>query len=61
MNVKSFGVLPTGQQAHLYTIRCGGLEAAVTDFGAHLVSLMVVNHFRVVNLYCVPSGKVRNS
>ena len=41
MNVKSFGVLPTGQQAHLYTIRCGGLEAAVTDFGAHLVSLMV--------------------
>ena len=41
MNVKSFGVLPTGQQAHLYTIRCGGLEAAVTDFGAHLVRLLV--------------------
>lgn len=41
MNVTPFGVLPTGEQAHLYTIRCGRLEAAVTDFGAHLVRLLV--------------------
>lgn len=41
MNVKPFGISPTGQQAHLYTIRCGAMEAAVTDFGAYLVSLMV--------------------
>lgn len=41
MKAKPFGVLPTGEQAHLYTLRCGALEAAVTDFGACLVSLMV--------------------
>ena len=38
---RPFGVLPTGEQAQLYTIRCGALEATVTDFGANLVSLMV--------------------
>ena len=38
---KSFGMTPSGEQAHLYTISCGGLVAEVTDFGAHLVSLMV--------------------
>ena len=41
MTVKPFGLLPTGEQTHLYTIRCGKLEAAVTDYGANLVSLMV--------------------
>ena len=41
MNVKPFGVLPDGRQTHLYTITGGGLEAAITDFGAILVSLMV--------------------
>lgn len=41
MNVKPFGVLPDGRQAHLYTITGGGLEAAISDFGATLVSLMV--------------------
>ena len=36
---KPFGLLPDGRQVSLYTIRCGALEAAVTDFGATLVSL----------------------
>ena len=36
-----FGKLPSGEDTHLYTISCGGLSAAVTDFGATLVSLMV--------------------
>ena len=36
-----FGVLPTGQKAHLYTITAGGLTAAVTDYGASLVRLLV--------------------
>ena len=38
---KSFGILPDGTQATLYTITGGGLTATVTDFGAHLVSVMV--------------------
>ena len=38
---KNFGILPTGEQASLYTITCGGLTATVTDYGAHLVSLWV--------------------
>lgn len=41
MKVKPFGKLQSGEQAHLYTIRCGKMEAAVTDFGATLVSLWV--------------------
>ena len=36
-----FGVLPTGQEAALYTISCGGLTAKVTDYGAALVQLWV--------------------
>lgn len=36
-----FGTLPDGRQAHLYTIACGGLTAAVTDYGAALVRLLV--------------------
>lgn len=38
---KTFGQLPDGSQAYLYWIRCGNLEAAITDFGATLVSLLV--------------------
>lgn len=38
---KFFGLLPDGTQANLYTISCGGLTASVTDYGAHLVSLLV--------------------
>ena len=38
---RSFGTLPSGEQASLYTISCGSLTASVTDFGATLVSLMV--------------------
>lgn len=38
---KPFGVLPNGEQAFLYSIRCGNLEAAITDYGAALVTLMV--------------------
>ena len=38
---KSFGILPTGEEAFLYTISCGKLTATVTDYGATLVSLLV--------------------
>jgi len=41
MTKKPFGMLPDGRQAYLYTIRCGDLEAAISDFGATLVSLLV--------------------
>lgn len=41
MTVKPFGVLASGAQAHIYTISGGGLEAAISDFGATLVRLMV--------------------
>ena len=36
-----FGCLPTGEQANLYTISRGGLTAKISDYGAHLVSLLV--------------------
>lgn len=36
---KSFGVLPSGEQTHLYTIRGGALEAEVCDFAAAIVRL----------------------
>ena len=36
-----FGVLPSGEQTTLYTISCGHLQASITDYGAHLVSLLV--------------------
>ena len=36
-----FGNLPTGEEAGLYTISGGGLTAAVTDYGAALVRLLV--------------------
>ena len=36
-----FGILPTGEEASLYTISCGGITASVTDYGANLVKLLV--------------------
>lgn len=38
---KNFGILPTGEEASLYTISCGGITAGITDYGATLVSLLV--------------------
>ena len=37
----SFGHLPSGEEAYLYTISCGGITASVTNFGASLVNLWV--------------------
>ena len=37
----SFGVLPNGQEASLYTISLGDMQASVSDFGAVLVNLLV--------------------
>ena len=34
---KPFGMTPSGEQAHLYTISCGGLVAEITDYGAHQI------------------------
>lgn len=39
MITENFGVLPTGEQTHLYTISCGKLTASITDYGASLVRL----------------------
>ena len=36
---ESFGVLPNGSEAFLYTISCGGLTATVTNYGAALTGL----------------------
>lgn len=41
MEKKPFGVLPSGEQAFLYTISSGRLEAQISDFGATLVRLYV--------------------
>ncbi|MBP3684907.1 MAG: galactose mutarotase [Oscillospiraceae bacterium] len=38
---ETFGILPSGEEASLYTISCGQLTAAVTDYGAALVKLLV--------------------
>lgn len=38
---QDFGRTPQGACAALYTIRCGQMEARLTDFGATLVSLFV--------------------
>ena len=38
---KSFGILPNGQSASLYTISCGSLTAEISDYGATLVRLWV--------------------
>ena len=41
MKNKKFGILPTGEEAYLYTISCGKLTATITNCGAALVSLLV--------------------
>ena len=41
MTKEKFGILPDGTEATLYTIRKGPITATVTDYGAHLVSLLV--------------------
>ena len=41
MMKKPFGVLPGGEQASVYTITGGGLQAEISDYGANLVSLFV--------------------
>jgi len=38
---ENFGILPTGEEATLYTISCGNLTASLTDCGAALVKLLV--------------------
>ena len=38
---ESYGVLPNGQQASVYTISCDCLTAKISDFGATLVGLIV--------------------
>ena len=38
---ESFGILPSGEVTTLYTISCGAITAAVTDYGATLVRLLV--------------------
>ena len=43
MGMKSFGTLPNGQNATLYTISCGSTTATITDYGATLISLTVPN------------------
>lgn len=42
---ESFGTLPSGETATLYTITNGRLTAAVTDYGATLVRLLVPDVF----------------
>lgn len=37
---KTFGILPSGEQTHLYTISGGGITAAITDYGANLVTVL---------------------
>ena len=38
---ETFGILPSGESAFLYTISCGGITASITDYGASLVKLLV--------------------
>ncbi len=38
---ESFGVLPSGEEATLYTIKLGNISASITDYGATLVRLIV--------------------
>ena len=38
---ENFGTVPSGGEAYLYTISCGRITAAVTDYGAALVRLLV--------------------
>lgn len=41
---KFFGILPSGEEASLYTIACAGITAQISDYGATLVSLLVPDH-----------------
>ncbi len=41
MVTETFGTIPTGEKATLHTISCGKLTAAVTNYGAALVKLLV--------------------
>ena len=45
---ETFGILPSGESASLYTICCGGITAAVTDYGAALVRLLVPDQNGVI-------------
>ena len=38
---EKFGILPTGEEACLYTIACGGIRAVISDMGATIVKLFV--------------------
>ena len=38
---KKFGILPTGEEALLYTISCGQMSASITNYGATLVNLWI--------------------
>ena len=38
---ESFGVLPNGSEAFLYTISCGPIRASITNYGAALMKLLV--------------------
>ena len=38
---KTFGVLPSGKEAALFTISCAGITADITNYGATLVNLLV--------------------
>lgn len=38
---ENFGILPSGEEASLYTISCGTLTASITNYGAALVRLLV--------------------
>ena len=38
---KFFGTMPSGEQASLYTISCGGITASITDCGAALMALTI--------------------
>ena len=73
---KTFGTLPSGETAYLYTITCGKLTASVTDYGANLVSLLVpgkdgiadvvlgyddANGYRTANGACLGATVGRNA
>lgn len=74
---ETFGTLPSGRTAHLYTISCGPLSAAVTDYGANLVKLLVpdssgsvadvvlgyddCNGYRTANGACLGAAVGRNA
>ena len=38
---EKFGILPTGEEASLYTISCGQVKAVISDLGATIVKLFV--------------------